>query len=339
MKAVGYVESLPIEQDRSLFDFEAPKPLPGPRDLLVRIEAIAVNPVDTKVRRRKAGSPEGPVILGWDAAGVVEDVGARVGRFTAGSEVYYSGSILRPGCNAEYGLVDERIAGHKHKSLSFPEAAALPLTAITAWECLFDRLRIPIGKRRTDEAILIIGAAGGVGSIAVQLARRLTGLKVIGTASRTQSREWALALGAHAVIDHSRPLSEGLAAIGQGPVRYVLSLTHTDRHWDEIVGVLAPQGEICLIDDPAAPLDVMKLKGKAGALHIELMFARSTYQTPDMGEQGFILDELAALVDEGLIRSTLAETYGAINAANLRRAHAAIEAGHTIGKIVLAGFS
>lgn len=338
MKAVGYSESLPVTDERSLFDFEAPRPEPGSRDLLVRIEAVSVNPVDTKVRMRRAGTPEQPVILGWDAAGVVEAVGREVTLFIKpGDEVFYAGSITRPGSNAEYGLVDERIVGRKPRSLSFTQAAALPLTAITAWECLFDRFRIPVGKAPTDDAILIIGAAGGVGSIAVQLARRLTNLTIIGTASRPETRDWVTASGAHHVIDHSRPLSEELARIGHPTVRYVLSLTHTDRHWAEIVKVLAPQGEITLIDDPAS-LDVMQIKGKAGTLHIELMFVRAMHETPDMIQQHKLLDEVSALVDEGLIRTTLGQEFGKIDATNLRKAHAALESGRSIGKIVLTGF-
>jgi len=337
MKAVGYIESLPISDSKSLFDFETPKPTAGPRDLLVRVEAISINPVDTKIRMRRTGTPEKPVILGWDAAGVVEAVGEAVSLFKPGDEVYYAGSLARPGTNAEYNLVDERIVGHKPARLSFAEAAALPLTAITAWECLFDRFRVPIGKAPTDDAILIIGAAGGVGSIAVQLARRLTSLLVIGTASRPQSQKWVKDLGAHEVVDHSKPLSAELDRIGRSRVRYILALTQTDQHWHEIVTILAPQGEVCLIDAPPA-LDVMKLKSKAGTLHVELMFVRPMYETPDMIQQHKLLDEVAGLIDESLIRTTLSQLGGRIDAANLRNAHSAIESGRSIGKLVLAGF-
>lgn len=338
MKAIGYIESLPVSDERSLFEFEAAKPAPGPHDLLVQVRAISVNPVDTKVRMRRQGSKEAPVILGWDVAGVVEATGKDVTLFRAGDEVYYAGDITRPGGNAEYNLVDERIAALKPKSLDFAAAAALPLTAITAWEALFDRLKIKIGKQATDDAILIIGAAGGVGSIAVQLARRLTGLTVIGSASRPETAEWAKKLGAHHVIDHGRKLSEELKRIGIPQVRYIFSVTQTDRHWDEIVASLAPQGEICLIDDPKGGIDVMKIKGKAGALHIEMMFARSMHQTPDMIQQHKLLSEVAGLVDEGLVKTTLGQNLGRISAANLRKAHAALESGATIGKVVLEGF-
>lgn len=338
MRAIGYIDSLSIADEKSLFEFETAKPIPGPRDLLVRIKAISVNPVDTKVRMRRAGTKEAPVILGWDVAGVVEAVGRDVTLFRSGDEVYYAGDITRPGGNAEYNLVDERIAACKPKSLDFAAAAALPLTAITAWEALFDRLKIAIGKRPSEDAILIIGAAGGVGSIAVQLARRLTNLTVIGTASRPETADWVKKLGAHHVVDHGKKLSEELGRIGIRHVRYIFSITQTDRHWDEIVASLAPQGEICMIDDPAAPLDVMKIKGKAGALHIEMMFARSMHQTPDMIQQHKLLSEVAGLVDEGLLKTTLGQNLGKISAANLRRAHATLESGATIGKVVLEGF-
>lgn len=337
MKAIGYVDNLPIEDERSLFEFETPTPVPGPHDLLVKIEAVSVNPVDTKVRMRRQGTPETPMILGWDAAGTVAAVGTAVTLFQPGDTVYYAGDLTRPGTNAEFGLVDERIAGRKPDSLSFAQAAALPLTAITAWEALFDRFRLPVGKAPTDDAILIIGAAGGVGSIAVQLARRLTNLTVIGTASRPESQAWVAELGADTVIDHTRPLSAELARIGRPQVRYILSLTHTDRHWDEIAAALAPQGEICFIDDPEA-LDVMKIKSKAGAVHIEFMFARSMHRTPDMIQQHKLLTEVAGLVDAGLVKTTLGDVVGPISAANLRRAHALVESGRTVGKLVLAGF-
>lgn len=334
MHAVAYTASLPAEDEGSLLDMDLARPEPGDRDLLVRIEAIAVNPVDTKVRMRRQGTEAEPVILGWDAAGIVEAVGPGVTLFRPGDEVFYAGSITRAGAYAAYGIVDERIVGRKPRSLSFVEAAALPLTAITAWECLFDRLRLPLGKAETDDAILIVGASGGVGSIAVQLARRLTGLRVIGTASRPESSRWVADLGAHDVIDHAKPLSQELARIGRPQVSTVLSLTQTQTHWEEIVAALAPQGHVCLIDDPVG-LDAMRLKQKSGTLHLELMFTRSMFETPDMIQQHKLLNEVSALVDAGLLRTTLGENFGALNAANLRRAHRAIESGRSIGKIVL----
>jgi zinc-binding alcohol dehydrogenase family protein len=336
MKAVGYSESLPITDERSLIDLEIPKPVPGEHDLLVRVKAISINPLDAVARGRFSGTADKPVILGWDAAGVVEEVGSAVTMFRPGDEVYYSGSLDRPGSNAEYALVDERVTALKPRSLSFIQAAAIPLTAITAWESLFDRLKIRTDKTATDDNLLIIGAAGGVGSMAVQLARSLTGLHVIGTASRPESREWVSKLGAHDVVDHSKPLSRELAAIGRPAARYVLSLAQTDRHWDEIVELLAPQGEVCIADNPSA-LDVMKLRAKAGGVHFEMMWVRTRYPDQDMLQIHHLLAKVAKMIDDGLMKCTASEEYGALDAANLRRAHAAVETGRTIGKIVLAG--
>lgn len=334
MKSVVYVDSLPITHERSLFDCELPKPTPGPRDLLVRIKAISVNPADAKVRVRRTGTIESPVVLGWDAAGVVEAVGADVSLFSVGDEVMYAGSIERPGSYAEYGLVDERITGRKPKALSYAEAAALPLTAITAWESLFDRLKVPMGAEKTSDAILIIGAAGGVGSIAVQMAKRLTALTVIGTASRPESMAWVKEAGAHAVIDHSSSLSSELLKIGRPNVRYVLSLNGTQDHWDQIIEVLAPQGQVCLIDDPES-LDVNKLKLKSGTLHYEFMFTRSMFKTEDMDRQHELLNKVADMVDKGELKSTVGRNLGAMSASRLREAHALIESGQSIGKLVL----
>lgn len=335
MKAVAYRQSLPIEHAESLLDVTLPEPTPGPRDLLVDVKAVSVNPVDTKVRKR-AAPPAGEVkVLGWDAAGVVQAVGAQVTLFKPGDRVWYAGDITRPGSNAERQCVDERIVGHLPKSLSFAQAAALPLTAITAWEVLFDRLEIAAGA---SGSLLIVGAAGGVGSIMTQLARQLTGLTVIGTASRPETQAWVRELGAHQVIDHTRPLSEELARIGVPAVSHVASLTQTHLHYAEIVKALAPQGRLALIDDPAQPLDVMLLKGKSLSLRWESMFTRSMFQTPDMQAQHELLERVAALVDEGRVRTTLAEHYGVIDAANLRRAHAYIESGTARGKVVLEGF-
>ncbi|MFT0860616.1 zinc-binding alcohol dehydrogenase family protein [Ancylobacter sp. G4_0304] len=335
MKAVGYIDSLAIDEARSLFDFETATPVPGPRDLLVRVEAISVNPVDTKVRMRRQGTADAPVILGWDAAGVVEAVGAEVSLFRPGDAVFYAGDLNRPGSNAQFQIVDERIVGKKPASLSYPEAAALPLTAITAWEGLFDRLQLP---KHGAGKLLIVGAAGGVGSLAVQFARQLTDATVIGTASRPESREWLEALGAHAVIDHSRPLSEELASAGLGEVDYVFSLNATDRHWAAIVKAVRPQGRIALIDDPKS-LDIIPLKPKSLSLHWEFMFTRSMFATPDMSAQHDLLTEVAQLVDAGTVRTTLGANFGTIDSANLKRAHAALESGRSIGKVVLEGWA
>lgn len=334
MKAIAYRQALPINDPQSLLDITLPDPVPGPRDLLVEVRAISVNPVDVKVRS-SATPPAGETkVIGWDAAGIVRAVGDQVTLFKAGDHVYYAGSITRPGANSELHLVDERIVGYMPSSLDFAQAAALPLTSITAWELLFDRLNVPTDSK---DAILVIGAAGGVGSILVQLARKLTNLTVIGTASRSNTREWVEKLGAHHVIDHTQPLSAELRKIGFENVKYVASLNQTDRHYDEIVKLIAPQGHLALIDDPAS-LDAMPLKRKSASLHWEFMFARSMFETPDMQKQHDLLNEVASLIDLGTLRTTLAEHYGTINAENLKRAHALIESNQAKGKIVLEGF-
>ena len=335
MKAVAYTEhGLPISDPRALQDVTLPIPQPGPRDLRVAVRAISVNPVDTKVRNGVAVTE--PRVLGWDAVGIVDAVGDEVTLFQPGDAVFYAGAIGRPGSNAEYQLVDERIVGHKPGSLDDAAAAALPLTAITAWELLFDRLRIAEGGGE-GQTLLVVGAAGGVGSILVQLARQLTRLTVIGTASRPDTQDWVYGLGAHHVIDHSQPLTDGLQRLGIAEVSHVASLTHTDQHYDQIVAALAPQGQLALIDDPGQ-LDVMALKRKSLSLHWESMFTRSSFNTPDLERQHALLERVAALVDAGVLRTTLGEHYGRINAANLRQAHALIESHRARGKLVLEGF-
>ena len=337
MKAVGYHQPGSIERPDALLDLELPAPTPGPRDLLVRVRAVSVNPVDTKIR---AGStpPAGQAkVLGWDAAGTVEAVGGEVKRFSVGDEVFYAGDITRPGANAELHVVDERIVGHKPKSLDWASAAALPLTALTAWEILFDRMRLPYGVKTGGGALLVINGAGGVGSILTQLARRLTGLTVIATASRPETVEWCRSMGAHQVIDHRRPLDQELTAIGIPEVGYVAGLTATDRHLPAIVQAIAPQGHLAVIDDPPS-LDIVKLKRKSVTVSWELMFTRSIYQTRDLVEQHRILEEVSALVDAGVLRTTLTERAGRIDASNLKRVHAIVESGRAIGKTVLAGF-
>lgn len=336
MKAIGYRQNLPVDQPNALEDLELPAPHPGPRDLLVRVKAVSVNPVDAKVRRNRAPKPGQPEVLGWDAVGVVERLGADVTGFEVGDRVFYAGSITRPGANSELHVVDERIVGKAPTSLEDAQAAALPLTAITAWELLFDRLRVPHGGG-AGQSLLIVGGAGGVGSILIQLARQLTQLKVIATASRPETRAWCLELGAHAVIDHTQPLAQALKDGGHGEVDYVAALTQTDQHYAQIVESLKPQGAIGIIDD-APVLDAMKLKSKALSLHWELMFTRSMYGTPDMAEQGKLLAEVAMLVDAGRVRTTAGAHYGRINAANLLKAHAFIESGKAQGKVVLEGF-
>jgi zinc-binding alcohol dehydrogenase family protein len=336
MKAIGYHRNLPVDQPLALEDLDLPAPQPGPRDLLVRVKAISVNPVDTKVRRNSAPPVGQAKVLGWDAVGIVEAVGADVAGFQPGDRVFYAGSIMRPGANSELHAVDERIAAKAPTSLEDAQAAALPLTAITAWELLFDRLRVPRGGG-AGQSILIVGGAGGVGSILIQLARQLTQLKVIATASRPETQAWCRELGAHAVIDHSRPLAQALKDAGHDPVDYVAALTQTDKHYEQIIESLKPQGAIGIIDDMPV-LDAMKLKQKALSLHWELMFTRSKFETPDMAEQGRLLSEVAMLVDAGRLRTTAGANFGAINAANLLKAHAFIESGKAQGKVVLEGF-
>lgn len=338
MKAVAYYQSLPADHAEALQDLQLADPTPGPHDLLVIVRAISVNPVDTKIRRGVTPENGATKVLGWDAAGIVKAVGREVSLFKPGDKVFYAGAIDRAGANSELHLVDERIVGHMPKSLSFAEAAALPLTAITAWELLFERLQIAEGSHDQGQSLLIVGAAGGVGSILTQLARRLTGLTVIGTASRPETQAWVRELGAHHVIDHNQPLSEELARIGIGQVTHVASLTQTDQHFTQLVEALQPQGRLALIDDPEQPLDIMQLKRKSLSLHWELMFTRSLYQTADMIEQHRLLDRVSGLVDSGVLKTTLGEHFGRIDAANLRRAHALLESGKAKGKIVLEGF-
>ena len=337
MKAVAYRTPGPIDREDALQDITLETPKAEGRDLLVKINAISVNPVDTKVRMGMP--PEGSEwrVLGFDAAGLVEAVGPEVQNFKPGDAVFYAGSITRPGTNSEYHLVDERIVGRKPASLSDAEAAALPLTAITAWEMLFDRIDVKRPSPQGGNTILVIGGAGGVGSITIQLLRALTDLTVIATASRPETQDWVRECGAHHVIDHRQPLAPQVEAMGLGAPGFVFSTTMTDRHLVDIVELIAPQGRFGLIDDPEV-LDAMPFKTKAVSLHWEFMFTRSLFGTPDMAEQGKLLNEVAALVDEGRIRSTATEVAGKIDASTLRAVHARIESGTARGKIVLEGF-
>ena len=337
MKAVAYYHSLPIQDPLSLQDIELPEPIAGPRDLLVEVKAISVNPVDTKVRENVQPDAGTAKVLGWDVAGVVKAVGSDVSLFKVGDKVFYAGSIARAGANSERHVVDERIVGHMPKSLGFAEAAALPLTAITAWELLFERLAIAQGQTDLQQSLLIVGAAGGVGSILTQLASQLTALKVIGSASRPDTQAWVRELGADVIVDHSQPLSAELKRQGIDAVTHVASLTQTDQHLDQLVEALALQGKLALIDDPKA-LDITKLKRKSLSLHWEFMYTRSLFQTQDMIEQHHLLNRVAELIDAGTLRTTVGEHFGAINASNLRRAHALLESGKAKGKIVLEGF-
>jgi NADPH2:quinone reductase len=337
MKAVGYQKSLPIEDANSLLDFETAKPEPKGRDIRVAVKAISANPVDYKVRKRAAPPAGETKILGFDAAGVVDAVGPDVSLFKPGDEAFYAGSILRQGTNSQFHLVDERIVGNKPRSLSFAQAAALPLTSITAWELLFDRLGAVPGKSLDPRTLLITGGAGGVGSILIQLARRLTGLTVVATATRPESQQWCRDLGAHAVIDHGKPMKEQIEALKLPPVALVASLTFTDQHYKAIAEIMAPQGKFGLIDDPPE-FTMSVFKGKAISVHWESMFTRSSFQTPDMIAQHHLLDDVADLIDKGVLRTTLDQSFGTINAANLKRAHALLESGKSRGKIVLEGW-
>jgi zinc-binding alcohol dehydrogenase family protein len=337
MKAVGYRTAGPITRADALEDIDLPRPTPQGHDILVEVKAVSVNPVDTKVRTRDAPAAGEWKVLGWDAVGRVVEAGNAVTEFKAGDEVYYAGSIARPGTNSQFHLVDARIAGRKPKTLSDAEAAALPLTAITAWEMLFDRLDISRPVPGAAKAILIIGGAGGVGSIAIQLVRALTDVTVIATASRPETHAWVRNLGAHYVVDHSKPLGEEIEALGIGEPAFVFSTTQTQQHLAEIVKLIAPQGRFGLIDDPKV-LDIVPFKRKSVSVHWELMFTRSLYSTADMREQGALLNEVASLVDNGRIRTTMTEVFKPINAANLIKAHALIESGRAKGKVVLEGF-
>lgn len=337
MKAVAYRHSLPIDDPQSLLDVELPDPVVQGRDLLVKVEAVSVNPVDTKIRKRV--DPQGAdKVLGWDAAGTVVAVGADVTLFKPGDAVYYAGAIDRSGSNAALQLVDERIVGRKPATLDFAQSAALPLTTITAWELLFDRLGVPRGSTPRSGVVLVVGGAGGVGSMAIQLARRLTNFIVVATASRDDSRAWASDMGAHHVVDHRADLAAAVKAVAPQGVDYVLSLTHTEQHFPALVELLKPQGKLGLIDDPATPLDIGLMKSKSLSLHWEFMYTRSLHHTEDMQAQHRILNEASDLVDAGVLRTTLRENLGAINATNLRRAHAQLESATTIGKLVLGGF-
>lgn len=337
MKAIGYKEAGALDRPDSLVDIELDKPVPTGRDLLVKVEAVSANPVDTKIRKGMS-PPEGSwKVLGWDAAGTVEAVGDGVNDFKVGDHVFYAGSLIRQGANVEYHLVDERIVGRKPKTVSYVEAAALPLTAITAWEMMFDRLDVRKVVPGAANAILIIGGAGGVGSITIQLARALTDLTVIATASRPETAAWVKDLGAHHVIDHRKPLAEQVKALGIGAPAFVFSTNETKSQLPEIVELIAPQGRFGLIDDPDS-LDIMGFKRKSVSVHQEFMFTRSMYGTADIGEQGILLNEISKLIDSGKIRTTVTEILRPINAANLKTAHAMLESGTAKGKIALEGF-
>jgi zinc-binding alcohol dehydrogenase family protein len=338
MKAVGLYRYLPIDHPESLLDLEVPAPSATARDLLVEVKAISVNPVDYKMRSPKDQVETSPRILGWDVAGVVKAIGPGVTLFKPGDAVYYAGARMRQGGNSELHLVDERIVGRKPATLSFAEAAALPLTTLTAWEGLFERMAISSDGAHAGRTVLIIGGAGGVGSIAIQLAKRLARLTVIATASRPESEKWARELGADHVVDHSRPLAPQLAALGTPEVDFVFCLSGIEPYVAAFPAIVAPQGKICAIVGTQAPLALGPLMAKSVTFAWELMFTRPAYETPDMIVQHDILEQAAVLVEKGVLRSTLTSNLGPINAATLKRAHTLLEGGRVIGKLVLEGF-
>ncbi|MGE8599194.1 MAG: zinc-binding alcohol dehydrogenase family protein [Acinetobacter calcoaceticus] len=336
MKAVAYQKAGPITSPEALVDVELETPVAEGHDLLVSVQAISVNPVDTKIRNNVNAENNQWKTLGWDAVGVVEAIGDKVSQFKVGDVVWYAGALNRQGSNSELQLVDERIVGYKPKTLEPREAAALPLTAITAWEMLFDRLQVPKAAPE-NTSILVIGGAGGVGSITIQLLKQLTNLTIISTASRAETKEWIKQLGADYVLDHSQPLTAQIKQLGLNAPLYVFSTTQTDRHLSDIVELIAPQGHFGLIDDPAQ-LDIKPFKSKSVSVHWEFMFTRSMYQTQDMVKQSELLSEVAELVDAGKIKTTVTQVLSPINAQNLKLAHQQIESGTTKGKIVLHGF-
>ncbi|PMN64280.1 zinc-binding alcohol dehydrogenase family protein [Enterovibrio norvegicus] len=341
MKAIGYTQSLPITDAASLVDIELPQPIATGHDILVKIKAIAVNPVDYKIRQNVAAEEGQHKVIGWDAVGEVIATGEAATLFAPGDTVFYAGDLTRQGSNAEFQLVDERIVGRKPKSLSDAEAAALPLTSITAWELLFEHLGLqqqaPESNDKSNDILLVVGAAGGVGSILVQLAKTLTGATVIATASRESSQAWVKTLGADHVVDHTKDLAPQIEALGIGQVTHVASLNSTEAYFETYTQILAPFGKIGLIDDPKN-IDASKIKLKSLSLHWEFMFARSMFGAADMDEQGKLLTHVSDLVDRGFIQTTTGKNLGTINAANLRDAHAELESGKSIGKIVLEGF-
>ncbi|MEU6347603.1 zinc-binding alcohol dehydrogenase family protein [Streptomyces sp. NPDC046977] len=336
MRAVGYRKSLPITDPESLIDLEIAVPQPGPHDLLVQVKAVALNPVDYKVRQ--GNDPGGELkVLGWDAAGTVVGVGEKVTMFKPGDDVYYAGAIDRAGANSEYHVVDERITAHKPATVTFTQAAALPLTSLTAWEGLFERLGLHNNGLQRNGSLLITAAAGGVGAIAAQLARALTSLTVIGTASRPDTIDFAQRMGVQHIVDHHKPLVPQLAEVAPNGITHVFSTTNTDRNLAAYAEALKPFGQIVAIDDfDSLPIGV--LKAKSISYHWEFMYTRSLFQTPDQAEQHHILTQIARLVDAGILTTTANQDLGPINAANLREGHRILEAGTAIGKITLTGF-
>jgi zinc-binding alcohol dehydrogenase family protein len=330
MKAVGLYKYLPIDHPESLLDLEVDTPVAAGCDLLVEVKAVSVNPVDTKRRAPKDLVEKTPKILGWDAAGVVKSAGPDCTLFKPGDAVYYAGGVIRQGSNSEFQLVDERIVGRKPANLSFAEAAAMPLTTLTAWELMFERMGISKAGAQAGKSVLILGGAGGVGSIAIQLAKKLAKLKVSASASRAESIDWCKALGADEIVDHRQPI--------EGEYDYVLCFSSSDAYWPSFPKITRAQGKVGLIVRTLKPVDLQILHDKSITVCLEGMFTRSTFQTQDMDAQHALLDETAGLIEAGMLKGTLKQNLGAINAANLRRAHQLLEEGHVTGKLVLEGW-
>ncbi|GMA55066.1 NADPH:quinone reductase [Alicyclobacillus contaminans] len=338
MKAVGLYRYLPIDNPESLLDLTISKPQAKGRDLLVRVKAISVNPVDTKIRSPKEKVEEEPKILGWDVAGIVEEVGEDCSLFHPGDEVFYAGDSTRQGANSQFHVVDERIVGKKPSTLDFAAAASLPLTSLTAYEALFEHLAISHNKSsNVGKKLLIINGAGGVGSIATQLAKNVD-LTVIATASRQETRDWVKQQGADVIINHHQDLLSQLQKENISDVDYVLCLHSTEMHWANMADVIAPLGKICSIVETEESVDLGLLKNKSATFSWEFMFTKSLYQTPSMITQHEYLDAIAEMVEDKQIHATVNHHYGAINAENLKKAHKQLESDSTIGKIVLEGF-
>lgn len=334
MKAIGFKTSLSVSEKDSFIEFETETPTPVGKDLLVKIEGVSVNPVDFKIRQNSAKDVvlEHPKIIGWDAVGIVEAVGEDVTLFKAGDEVYYAGDITKPGSNAQYQLIDERIVGNKPKNLSAEEAAAMPLTALTAWEILFDRIRV--SEKDKGKTVLIIGGAGGVGSIAIQIAKKVAGLNVIATASRPETIAWCKEQGADYVVNH-KDLVNNVRAAGFEYVDFILDFVDTNIYWDAMAELIKPQGHIASITGSGTPVALNKLKNKSASFSWELMYTRSSYQTDDMIRQHEILNKVAALLDDGILKTTLRQTLTGLTADNFKQAHAQLESGTTIGKLAI----
>jgi NADPH2:quinone reductase len=337
MKAVAYKEKGPIDRPDSLFDCELPIPVADDHDLLVKVSAISVNPVDFKIRSWLSAPDDEPRVLGWDAVGIVVKLGPLACGFAVGDRIYYSGEVLRQGANAEYNLVDCRLAALAPTTFSDVEAAALPLASLTAWQVLFQRMEVQRPVSGAAPAVVIIGAAGGVGSMSIQLLRAMTDLTVIATAGRKASKGWCLGMGAHHVLDHTIPIAAQVAALGLGQPGFVLSVADSQNHRDQSIELLAPQGRFAFIDDPES-FDVIPFKRKSISVHLQAVFVRAEFRTPDMAEDGAFLQTLAGLVDSGKVRTTVTTHFGKITAANLKAAHSLLERGHVHGKVVLEGF-